>query len=194
MCRWTRCIRWSAWATSWRQRAARDLVDGPCGRLGAGRASDSPVLWTCARSRRWTSRARENPCEPLGVDAADLAYVIYTVRLHRPAQGRDGRARATSSRLFAATQALVRLRRRRRLDAVPLVRLRLLGLGDLGRAALRRPPGHRAARGRAARRRTSIALLVPRAASRCSTRRRPRSAQLIAAQQRSSAGPSRCAA
>ena len=36
---------------------------------------------------------------------------------------------------------LVPVRRGRRLDAVPFVRVRLLGVGDLGRAALRRPAG-----------------------------------------------------
>ena len=58
---------------------------------------------------------------------------------------------ANVARLLSATQALVRLRRGRRLDAVPLLRLRLLGLGDVGRAAPRRPAG-RGARTRSAAR------------------------------------------
>ena len=49
-------------------------------------------------------------------------------------------------RLFAATRALVRLRTRRRVGHVPLVRLRLLGVGAVGRAAARRPTRRRAAR------------------------------------------------
>ena len=75
--------------------------------------------------------------------AENLAYVIYTSgstgkpkgvlvthRQRRPALRRD--------------RAVVRLRRRRRVDALPLLRLRLLGLGAVGGAALRRPAGGRA--------------------------------------------------
>ena len=54
---------------------------------------------------------------------------------------------ATSRGCSTATDAWFGFGARRRLDAVPLLRLRLLGLGDLGRAALRRPAGGRAVLG-----------------------------------------------
>ncbi len=79
---------------------------------------------------------------PLG-DASSLAYVIYT----SGSTGRPKGALITHGNVVAAVRrhrGLVRLRRAGRLDAVPLLRLRLLGLGDLGRAALRRPAGGRA--------------------------------------------------
>ena len=76
---------------------------------------------------------------PGGASPDNLAYVIYTsgstgqpkgvLITHRnvaPAVGGDG--------------AVVRLRARRRVDAVPLVRVRLLGVGAVGRAAVRRAP------------------------------------------------------
>ena len=44
-------------------------------------------------------------------------------------------------------RALVRVQRARCVDAVPLLRVRFFGLGDLGRAALRRPPRGRAVPG-----------------------------------------------
>ena len=81
------------------------------------------------------------------------------LRLDRPAQGRGGDATPTSSRLFAATDAWFGFGAARRLDAVPLLRLRLLGLGDLGRAALRRPAGGGALLGQ------PLARGVPRAAA-----------------------------
>ncbi len=65
---------------------------------------------------------------------SDLAYVIYTSGSTGPAQGRRWSRTATSRGCSTATDALVRLRRRRRVDAVPLVRVRLLGLGAVGRA------------------------------------------------------------
>ena len=109
---------------------------------------------------------------PGGVTRQPSAYVIYT-------SGSTGRPKgvvvthANVARLFAATGAWFGFGAARRLDAVPLLRLRLLGVGDLGRAALRRPAGRRALRGE------PLAGGVPRAAarargSRCSTRpRRP---------------------
>ena len=51
-------------------------------------------------------------------------------------------------RLFEQHRAAVRLRRGRRVDAVPLLRVRLLGVGAVGTAAARRPPGRRPARHR----------------------------------------------
>ena len=87
-----------------------------------------------------------------------LAYVIYT-------SGSTGRPKgvqvthANVVRLLTATDAVVRLRRGRRVDALPLLRLRLLRLGDLGRAAVRRPPGRRPLRGEPRRRAAFHALL-----------------------------------
>ncbi len=79
----------------------------------------------------------------LSGDASSLAYVIYT-------SGSTGRPKGTLithanvTRLFDATDGWFGFGEQRRLDAVPLLRLRLLGLGDLGRPALRRPAGDRA--------------------------------------------------
>ena len=100
--------------------------------------------------------------------------------LDRPAQGRRASRTATCCACSRPPTHWFGFGPARRLDAVPLLRLRLLGLGDLGRAALRRPP-----RGRAVR--TSAAPGgVPRAADRasaspCSTRPRPAFRQLIEA-------------
>ena len=70
------------------------------------------------------------------------AYVIYT-------SGSTGRPKgvvvthASVAPPVHGHRALVRLRRGRRLDPLPLLRLRLLGLGDLGGPAPRRPAGRR---------------------------------------------------
>ena len=100
---------------------------------------------------------RQPAAEPSRPD--NLAYVIYT-------SGSTGKPKgvlithANVSRLFDATETWFQFGARRRLDAVPLVRLRLLGLGDLGRAALRRPAGRRAVLGQPRTRTRSIELLV----------------------------------
>ena len=89
-----------------------------------------------------------------GVTPENLAYVIYT-------SGSTGKPKgvlishANVTRLFDATAGLVRVRRRRRLDAVPFVRVRLLGLGDLGRVAVRRSAGGRSLLGEPLARATS---------------------------------------
>ena len=93
--------------------------------------------------------------------AQNLCYVIYT-------SGSTGRPKgvlvthANVVRLFTATEHWFDFGARRRLDAVPLLRLRLLGLGDLGRAALRRPARRRAVPRSAARPRSSTRLLRAR--------------------------------
>ena len=87
----------------------------------------------------------------------DLAYVIYT----SGSTGKPKGVLVTHANVVPPVRRdrrLVRLRRGRRLDAVPLLRLRLLGLGDVGRAALRRPPRGRAVLGQ------PLAGGVPRAA------------------------------
>ncbi len=62
--------------------------------------------------------------------------------LHRPSQGRSGHPRQRRPAL-RRHRGVVRLRRTGCLDSVPLVCLRLFGLGDLGSAALRWPIGDR---------------------------------------------------
>ncbi len=87
----------------------------------------------------------------------NLAYVIYT----SGSTGRPKGVLVTHANVAPAVRrdaGLVRLRPGGRLDAVPLVRVRLLGLGDLGRAALRRAAGRRALLGQ------PLARGVPRAA------------------------------
>ena len=86
---------------------------------------------TSTPSRRGVGRTgRPRPRRP-ATSPDDLAYVIYT-------SGSTGKPKgvlvthANVVRLFDGHRRLVRLRRARRLDAVPLLRLRLLGVGDLG--------------------------------------------------------------
>ena len=94
----------------------------------------------------WAEIGRESTDAPeSGAAGGTLAYVIYTSGIHRDAQGRAGGA---SQRRAPVPRdgGVVRLRRGRRVDALPLARVRLLRLGDLGRAAVRRAPGRRALR------------------------------------------------
>ena len=76
----------------------------------------------------------------------DLAYVIYT-------SGSTGKPKGVAGHppqrrpAVRSDERLVPLRRGRRLDAVSLLRLRLLRLGVVGRAALRRPARDRSAVG-----------------------------------------------
>ena len=103
-----------------------------------------PTIAAAARATRRRS----------SLDPHNLAYVIYT-------SGSTGGPRAWRSRTrtwcgcSAPRERLVRVRAGRRVDAVPLVRVRLLGLGDVGRAAARRPAGGGAACGEPRRRRRS---------------------------------------
>ncbi len=142
-CRSTRPTRRSGWPSCSTTPGRRVLVTDAALRdaaAGRGAAGGAPRRDAAGRSPASAGAAAD------AGDPAHLAYVIYT-------SGSTGRPKgvvvthANVARLFAATERLVRLRRRRRLDAVPLLRLRLLGLGDLGRAALRRPAGGRALRG-----------------------------------------------
>ena len=137
----------------------------------------------------WPAIARRShairPQAPL--EPHNLAYVIYT-------SGSTGEPKGVAVphqnvvRLLGATEHAVRFRRRRRLDAVPLVRLRLLGLGDLGArccmaaawwwcpmrpAARRRISG--AARARAGHRAQPdpVGILPAHAGGRGTRRRRP---------------------
>ena len=94
--------------------------------------------------RDWSQVARESVENlPHVASPGHPAYVIYT-------SGSTGKPKGVVVshenvvRLFTATQHWFGFGEQRRLDAVPLVRVRLLGVGAVGRAALRRP-----ARGRA---------------------------------------------
>ncbi len=75
-----------------------------------------------------------------------LAYVIYTSGSTGEPKGVQVSLGSVMS-LFAGTRPLGRVRRRRRVGVVPLPGVRLLRLGDVGRAALRRH-GRRGAVGR----------------------------------------------
>ncbi len=79
--------------------------------------------------------------------------------LDGPAQGSDRAPRQRRAPVLGH-RPLVWLRSGGRLDAVPLLRLRLLGVGDLGRPALRRPAGGGAVLGE------PLARGLPRAAAR----------------------------
>ncbi|ESU51864.1 hypothetical protein P376_0158 [Streptomyces sp. HCCB10043] len=81
------------------------------------------------------------------------------LRLHRSPQGRRHQPRQCRTPVHRMLRQF-RLRTGPRLDALPLVRLRLLGLGDLGRAASRRAARRRAVRG------DSFSRRIPRAARR----------------------------
>ncbi|TYZ43810.1 hypothetical protein C2U34_20330, partial [Ralstonia solanacearum] len=127
-----------------RRRAAMDA--GCPGNRGA------PVPHAGRRSDRRAPRAA----------AAAVASGLRDLhlRLDRQTQGRGDRApqcRAPAAR----HRAPVPLRPHRRVDALPLVRVRLLGLGDLGRAGLRRPAGG-GARAVRARARRVLRAAVPR--------------------------------
>ena len=92
---------------------------------------------------------------PGGVQPHHLAYVIYT-------SGSTGAPKGTLVqhnhvvRLFSSTDGYFHFNHTGRLDPVSLPQLRFLRVGDLGRAALWRPVGHRPACGE------SLAARVPR--------------------------------
>ena len=145
----------------------------------AGALPDRPGTTTVVLERFEAETADASPDhDPVrpGHARIDLAYVIYTSGSTGEPKGvvvtHDNvvaALRAPPSPGSASSTADV-------WTLVPLVRLRLLGLGDLGRPAYggrlvrRARPGEPLAGGR------SCELLAARAASRCSTRRRRRSA------------------
>ena len=100
---------------------------------------------SCARRRPRAARAPASRSRPVAPEQPGLRDLH--LGLDRPAQGRGGHATATSPGCSPRPSAWFGFGAGRRLDAVPLLRLRLLGLGDLGRAALRRPAGGGAVRG-----------------------------------------------
>ncbi len=87
--------------------------------------------------------AESDPLPTLSAD--NLAYVIY-LGLDRQAQGHIAHPPQRAAPV-QRHRGLVRLRRAGRVDVVPFLRLRFLGLGNLRRAALWRAPGDRAAMG-----------------------------------------------
>lgn len=106
-----------------------------------------------------------------GAGPDDLAYVIYT-------SGSTGRPKGVLiphrniSRIVHLHRPLVRVRRAGRVDAVPQLRLRLLGLGAVGSARPRRPASSSCRTRRAVNRRRSCGCCAS-SGSRCSTRRPP---------------------
>nr|BFF04704.1 hypothetical protein GCM10020241_63790 [Streptoalloteichus tenebrarius] len=91
---------------------------------------------------RREDRHQARPAEAAGDQPGRAGVRALHLGFHRPAQGRGGHPpqRAEPAR---RGQGDLRGRRRRRVDFQPLLRLRLLGVGDLGRARQRRPPGRR---------------------------------------------------
>ena len=132
-------------------RVARGGHATESGGRSRGHGGDTGCCWT-SRSRRADDESRRRCRQP-----SDLAYVIYT-------SGSTGKPKGALithcnvTRLFDATDAWFGFDRARCLDAVSLLRLRLLGVGAVGRAALRRPPGRRPVLGQ------PLARGLPRAA------------------------------
>ena len=138
--------------------AARAAATSPAGRWTPPTRAAAPRRPTRRRGRAgatWPTSSTP-PAPPAGPRACMVAH-------------------AHVARLFDATRAPVPASGRRRVDAVPLVRVRLLGLGAVGRAAARRPRWWWCRTGSAARRRRSTSCWRA-SGSRCSTRRRPPSA------------------
>ena len=83
---------------------------------------------------------------PVSGNPDSAAYIIYTSGLDRPAQGRGGDPSPTVLRLLRVDPARFRFDESDVWTLFHSFRLRLLGLGAVGRAGPRRPAGHRAAR------------------------------------------------
>ena len=156
-------------------------------RPAACRTMPARVLRRC-RCRRDRRPARRPP-PPLALDPQHLAYVIYT-------SGSTGQpkgvmiAHRNVTRLFAATEHWFDFGADDVWTAVPFVRVRLLGLGDLGRALARRTAGRRAVLDQPLAGRTSTSCCA-REQSRSSIRRRPPSASCWPPSSRSSTAQSR---
>ena len=147
------------------------------GRAGAGhrhraRARGSVAAGARRPSCSWTRRDRGRRTTPRsGATAANLAYVIYTSGSTGQAEGLPDHARQRHA-AARRDRELVRLRPGRRVDALPLLRVRLLGVGAVGIAALRRAPGGRALLGEPVARTRSSSCCAA-SASPSSTRRPP---------------------
>jgi non-ribosomal peptide synthetase component F len=157
-----------AWPSRWSAARGRWRRSSPCCAPAAHTSrstpttppSASPTSWRTPPRRCSSPRRRRGPpagarrrvllldgergapeAEPDATGTVDdVAYVIYTSGSTGQPQGRGGHARQRPA-VDGRHRAVVPLRRGRRVDALPLRRLRLLRLGDLGRAAVRRPPG-----------------------------------------------------
>ena len=124
------------------------------------------VLATAAGSRggrrvRRPRRGRRRPAEQRRLEPLRTPGEPRVRHLHlgvdRPAEGRPGRASSTSPGCLTATEEWFGFGPDDAWLAVPLVRVRLLRLGALGRAALRRPAGRRAVLDDALARRARVA-------------------------------------
>ena len=87
----------------------------------------------------WQNQTASNPEKPHLADRYGLRHLY--LRLHRQAQGGGGRTPQRRQLLFQ--DRLQFTFGMKMSDHVPLLRLRLLGLGDFRRPALRRPPRFR---------------------------------------------------
>ena len=178
MCRWTRPIPPSGWPTCWHDSAPVVLLT-PGRRLAlrATTACRRCVLDLRRRCRPGPHSPTRNPgAAALGLTPQHLAYVIYTSGSTGQPKGVMVEHAQRGSRLFAATAGQFEFGAQRRVDAVPLLSPSTSRSGSSGArcctaARLVVVPGETA---RSPER--SDRLLCRAAASRCSTRRRARSA------------------
>ena len=118
-----------------RRAGAADAGAVPRDAAGAGRRG-AWSAWTARRSEI----AAESADEPAERGRGRIRWRTSSTPPAPPAaQGRAGRAPQRGAPVHAPRDAWFGFGAGRRVDAVPLLRLRLLGLGALGRAALRRP-------------------------------------------------------
>ena len=119
-----------------------------------------PVLELDTQAAQWQGSRTTNPAaDAAGLTPQHLAYVIYTSGSTGQPKGVMVEHANVGAAVLRPRPQCVRLRRARRVDAVSLGRVRLLGVGDVGRAAARRPAGGGARRAVRARRRRSATLL-----------------------------------
>ena len=122
------------------------VVADAAGRQALALETDTPVV-SVDEPAPWSHERDSNP-QVAGLSSRQLAYVIYT-------SGSTGTPKgvmvehAQIVRLFEATEAWYGFTERDVWCSVPLVRVRLLGVGAVGRVAVRRAAGDRAAGDRA---------------------------------------------
>ena len=129
----SRPTRASGWPSCWRTRGAPVLLTAGA-RSPARCPAAAPRCCCLDADARGDRRASRRDARRRGATPDEPRLRHLHLGLDRPAQGRGGHATRNVARLFAATDAWFGFGAERRLDAVPLVRLRLLGLGALGRA------------------------------------------------------------
>jgi amino acid adenylation domain-containing protein len=147
-------IAWPSWSRTPRSRCSSPRINIlSCWPPRAPRCSASTAI------------GRASPPSPrrasAGLRASPPGLRHLHLGLHRQAQGCAHPSRQRHAPL-QRHRSLVSIRRERRLDALPLLRLRLHRLGALGRPALRWPPGGRALTGSAALRRPSTSCSATR--------------------------------